>query len=427
MEWIVTLYFFLLPFQFALSPVTGIDLAIIRIVSIAVVFVWCARGLLMKKLILPPLLPSFFLLSFLFLAGSSFVWAIESSFALRKALFLLSFLPLFFVFAAWFEEEQMIRVRFLRAYVLGAFGAAISSLILFFLQFVVGVEVLFSFITQKVLPFFLGATFGESVASYPSLLVNISGKTVLRASGVFPDPHMFSFYVGMAIPVAMALAFTDQSKKSFWLMVGIVLFIADLLTFSRGGYVGLVCAGVIFLVGTIGIFRFSFRQSVLAVVFLILLSGVLLISPIGTRLFSSFSLEDGSNVERLRLWQEASGHILERPFLGVGLGNYSLLVKPNAFYREPIYAHNLFFDITLELGMVGFFLFFSLVGCALMYAFLAWQKTRERIPFSIALSLVLFLGHSFFETPLFSVHVLPVLLLFLAIGVSYKYDSFSSQ
>jgi hypothetical protein len=39
------------------------------------------------------------------------------------------------------------------------------------------------------------------------------------------------------------------------------------------------------------------------------------------------------------------------------------------------------------------------------------------------ISLIIFLAHAFFETPLFSVHILPLLLLLLTLGVSYKHDT----
>lgn len=426
MRLIYSAYFFLIPFQWALSPVPGIDLAVIRVLTLLLIFLWVACGLLSKKIFSPPFLPSFFLLSFLFLASSSFLWAKEASFSERKALFLFSFLPLFLVLTSWFEESSTAKIDFLRAYVLGAFLAAVSGIFIFLSQFIVGVATPFSFLTQKILPFFLGTAFGETVATYPSLLVNISGKTLLRTSGVFPDPHMFSFYIGMAFPVAVALALRNETKKDFWRIVSITLFVADLLTFSRGGYLGLVVGAVVFLLSTSAFTRFSRSRIVIPLALGSIIVVGLFFSPIGTRLFSSFSHQDGSNVERLRLWQEALGHIAERPFLGVGLGNYPLLVKPTATYREPIYAHNLYLDIALELGLVGLFLFLSLLTCAVWWAFVVWRETSEWLPLSVVISLSLFIGHSFFETSLFSVHVLPVLLLFLASGVSYKHDYISS-
>lgn len=418
MRFFFLLFFFLLPFQWALSPAEGFDVAIIRLASLSGVFLWLGASLWRKKFLLPSGGAVLLFLSFLFWATLSMVWAENSTFALRKVFFLLSFAPLFFMLCAWFQEHPEDHLPMVRAYVWGACLAALSGLLEFFAQFLFGVSVVFSVLTKSILPFFLGDTFAATVAAYPSLLVNISGMTLLRASGPFPDPHMFSYYVGMAAPLAFSLYFWDRSWR--WLLVGILLLIADLLSFSRGGYIGLMFSIGVVVAGLFWSSLFSLRRALLlcGIIAAVLILGVS--TPLGTRFLSSFSSDDGSNTERLRLWQEALVHIGERPLLGVGLGNYPLLVKPGAGYREPIYAHNLFLDIALELGIVGLSLFLGFVGLVARSLFRVFSKTRDQGALFLLASLAVFLGHSFFETPMFSVHVLPALLLILALGVSYK-------
>ncbi len=418
------MYFFFLPFQFALSPKEGIDLAIIRLLTLALVLWFLGQGLFRKKIILPPLLPLFFLSGFLFVASGSILWSENAGFAFRKILFLLSFLPFFIVISSWFEEFPATRSTLLKFFTGGAFLAAGSGIALFCSQFLFGLEKTYAFLMQNLLPFFLGTTFARSVAEHPSLLVNISGDTILRSSGVFPDPHMFAFYLGMASPLALTLSFTAvlPKERRAWMVVFFVILLADLLTFSRGGYVGLLCAGVFFVFGSGFLRRLNFRQKGVTILLSLVFLLALFSSPFGTRFFSSFSHEDGSNVERLRLWGEAYVSLGERPFLGAGLGNYSLLVKPSASYRDPIYAHNLYLDIALEIGFVGLFFFLGLLGIALFYSFRRWHQEHEWLSLGVVASLIVFLTHSLFETPLFSVHVLPALLLILAVGVSYRYE-----
>lgn len=420
MRFLLIGYFLLLPFQFALSPVPGVDLAVVRVVTLTLVLVWLIRSLVMKKLMLPEGWSAFFLLMFLFLAVLSLLWAENAVFAGRKILFLVSFLPLFLVLTSWLREYPEEKNTLAKAFIFGAFLAAVCGIAIFLLQFFLGAPRVFALLTGQILPFFLGASFGQSVASYPSLLVNISGETLLRASGFFPDPHMFSVYLGMAVPIAFGI-FLTETKKSFWLLLFLVILLADLLTFSRGGYVGLLFGGLLFFFSVSTSFSWERKHVVWGLVGVMVLVFLFSFSPLGTRLLSSFSKGDGSNIERLRLWGEASVHVVERPLLGVGLGNYPLLVKPAATYREPIYAHNLYLDIALELGLVGLVSFLALIGIALGRAWKSWQQHRQYCSVSVVVSLVVFLGHSFFETPLFSVHALPALLLLLAIGVSYEY------
>jgi O-antigen ligase len=345
------------------------------------------------------------------------LWAENAAWSLRKAAFLLSFFPLFFVFFAVLRDPQP-REKIFRALVSGAALVATLSFLQFFSQFIFGVEKVFDFWVRTVLPFFLGPTFGEAVASYPSLLVNISGFTVMRASGFFPDPHMAAFFFGMTLPLALALSFCDiPTRRKYWLAGACTILLADLLTFSRGGYVGLMCGSGIFFLLLLSS-RMD-KKSILKIIIgvLIFVSGVIL-SPVGTRFVSSFSQSDGSNIERLRLWQESVTFISERPLLGVGLGNYPLAVKPTANYREPIYAHNPFLDIALETGLVGLFFFLALLSSCLRSAWGKWRVEGDVFGFALLVALVVFIAHSFFETPLFSVHILPLLLLLLAASLS---------
>jgi len=412
---IVFLFFFILPFQWALSPVPGIDLALARVLSMLIFFVWVFSSVFKKRLMLPDGLSSFLASSFLFISALSFLWAGNADFSVRKIAFLFSFFPSFFVLTSFFKENIKRVQTTLSFFIYGSVIAAAVSLVQFFSQFIFGVEKVFSFWTGSILPFFLGSAFGDSVAAYPSLLVNISGKTLLRATGFFPDPHMFSFYMGISILLTLGMFFSQRERKwgyAFW-----ILLVADLLAFSRGGYLGL-CAGVTFFLFTF------FYQKGLGVRGLLTGAGIFGIifltawSPIGARFGSTFSTEDGSNKERIRLWEEALGHISERPFLGVGLGNYPLLVKPSAGYREPIYVHNLYLDIAVEAGLLGLSFFVALLWLAGWRLWRKWEKTHDTLSLGTLGALLVFSTHAFFDTPLFSVHALPALLLLLAGGVS---------
>lgn len=410
-------FLFFLPFQFALQPTSGVDLAVARVIAIGIFCIFLIQGFLKKHIVLPRPLPLFFFMAFLFWSSISFLWAENREWSVRKIAFLLSFFPLFIVFSSLLRYD--LKAKLFRGLVMGAIVSALLALLLFFSQFIFGVASVFDFWIRDVLPFFLGQAFGGSVAYYPSLLVNIAGNTMLRVSLFFPDPHMASFFFGMAIPPALFLA--QQSvgwQRVVWLSGALFLLLADVLTFSRGGYVGLFFGGSVLFFAVY--LRYGFwEKKVVYSVFISVVIGILfLISPIGTRFLSSFSYDDGSNIERVRLWQEAIASIERHPLLGVGLGNYPLDVKPSAVYREPIYAHNLFLDIAVETGLIGLGFFVALFFFCVVSAWRRWRLEDSFFHLTLCVSLVLFFAHSLFETPLFSVHILPVLLLFLAASLT---------
>lgn len=420
MSLLLALYILILPLQFALSPVPGVDLALSRLCALAAILIFAAISLARRSLFLPrpsTLLP---LVSFLAIISASYFWSENHEFALRKMAFLWNFLPLFIVFSAACRDHSgkqlLIRAIALSGALAGTIGILQSAS-----QIVFGVEHVFPFWTSTLLPFFLGDALGGSVANYPSLLVNIAGATVLRASAFFPDPHMLSLFLGLALPIAALHAFSQPIGQRALPIAGyIVILVADLLTFSRGGYVGLaagaIMVGILALHGRLS--EKSLRRILLGGTTTVIITLSLVMTPVGTRFLSSFSSDDGSNSERLRLWQEAAGHIAARPLTGTGIGNYVLAVKPSAGYREPIYAHSLYLDIAVETGLIGLTVFLVFLSMAAYSAYRSFRRNQSLLGGAALVALIIFSAHSLFELPLFSVHVLPLFLVVLALASS---------
>ncbi|MGK2848582.1 MAG: O-antigen ligase family protein [Minisyncoccota bacterium] len=414
-DFFVLFFIVFLPFQFALSPAPGIDLAVIRLFSLSLFLWWMVRSLTHRNFILPPARILFLLTAFLFWSTGSFLWAENPLWAMRKALFLLTFAPLFLVFYATLQDKHL-RQTFYTFWVYSATVSASIGLGIFVAQFLFGVEKVFFFLVHSILPFFLGMEFSGTVANYPSLLVNISGHTMLRTSVFFPDPHITAFFFGMTIPFALTLFFESTGKQRLLnIFCVVILLLADALTFSRGGYVGLLAGLSVFFLSSVPwrgfINKYFFRVSAFFVLSILICA----FSPIGARFLTSFSLVEGSNAERLRLWQEAGQVLSTHPWIGIGLGNYPLVVKPSAFYREPIYAHNFFLDIAVETGVIGAILFLGFLLLGMCFAWSKWHVTHDRFALSAFASVALFLVHAFFETPLFSVHILPLLYILMAL------------
>lgn len=404
------LIFFLIPFQFSLGSLGASDVPILRLLVPLLVFIWLAQSLLTKKWLLPKPLTLFALTGFLGWMILSGFWAENPEWAFRKMLFWISFFPLFLVLSALFQNPKM-REHSLRGLVWGGAAIALVGIIQFSLQFFIPLSVL----SEKLFPilrFFLGANFGSAVEAYPSIFVNIAGTTFLRAFAFFPDPHIFAYYTAMILPLA---SYTALKRDSQWSAkaIPVLLLLATLLSFSRASYVALLVAGAVF--GSMCLWHL--RQKISVPALLVVTGAVVLLtmSPIAARFSSSFLAEDGSVSERSRLWQEAMVNIGHAPLLGVGLGNYPLLVKPTALPREPIYVHSLYLDMTVEIGIIGLWLFLLFIFSCLPP--LTKASPREILSYSNALylSLIIFLTHSLFEYPLFSLHILTLFLTLLAL------------
>lgn len=434
------LFILYLPFQLALNPTEGVDLASARLLAIFIFIFWLVRSLKNKEVYLPNKLQTILLISFVFLAGFSILFAGNTAWAWKKMLFLLSFLPLYFVFSD-FARDSGKRQQLVRFLIYSGALTSFVALLQFSLQFIIGLEKARD-LWQKIMPLFLGQTFSQSVLEYSSWLVNVGGQTYFRAVAFFPDPHMLSLYLGLTLPWSIIFAFQKTSlnlKRSFlfWIIPALILS-ADLFTYSRGGYLGLIGGSLFASYWLIKKYRQKYAPIFLVLFFSLILL-LLIPNSLTQRLTTSLNPTEGSNQERLQNWEEASAVIQARPFTGAGIGNYSLVIMPSAEYRDPIYAHNLYLDIAAETGIFNGMLFIVLLLSAI-WSFVEGGKgaifylggpARIAAPARNAVStagwqsvaggalgLIIFSIHSVFETGLYSVQVLPLLVIILALSTA---------
>jgi len=82
-------------------------------------------------------------------------------------------------------------------------------------------------------------------------------------------------------------------------------------------------------------------------------------------------------LERVAHWQAAVGMWTDRPWLGVGIGNYEPVYERYALPLWPLplgHAHNYYLNIAAEAGVVGLAAYLLLWAAALLGA---WQASRQ--------------------------------------------------
>lgn len=402
-----------LPFQFAVAFPGG-SIALVRPVFILLTVVWIGLALV-RRVVFFWQGAAWYWASFLFWMFFSVLFAEEPGWALRKAVFLAGFAFLPWMLVALFQERPDFRGRLLRGTVWGGLAAAGVGLLQFGAQFVWSLERVRDVWHTAVQPFFLGGEIAETAAHYSSLLVNVGGTTLLRASAFFPDPHILAYYAGMLGLAAAVIGWHRPTERRFWWTAGAFLVLADSLTFSRGGYLGLLAGLAYAGLQEVALRGLSRRSLTALFIGSVLLAGVLSPwSPVGTRLWSAFHIGEGSNQGRLEMWEAGARAFASSPLVGVGLGNFPLFVMPSADYREPYTAHSLYLDVASEAG------FIAVLSLGLFIAAGLWEGLRSRDGFArgAAAGIAVFAAHSVFESPLFSVHVLPLLLLLSALVFS---------
>jgi O-antigen ligase len=259
--------------------------------------------------------------------------------------------------------------------------------------------------------------------------VNVSGATLLRVFSLFPDPHMFSFYMGLILPILISFVlFYDRDcddsgslilrSKIIGGVFVFIMFLSEALTFSRGGYIGMVAGlGTLIILGWSyfgGKKKFVIGSFFAVFIFFAATNGQSFV----TRFVSSFDLSEGSNSERRKNWGQGYEMFSDNFFSGVGIGNYSYEIKPSADYRTPIYAHNTYLDIGAEMGIFALLAWIVLFGASIFGLYRSGKyadSTSERaFSFGLIASLVWFSVHGFFDTAIYSPTVLAVLMVILA-------------
>jgi len=404
-----------MPFSFALSPTATIDLNILKIFIPIVFLFWLASSLLRKTILLDNRLRFWLLLIFLLIVFLSFFWTPAPKSALRKILFLLSTALIYPSFYAASFSAVFVN-KFLKNLIFGAFLVACVSLIFFLLQFIIGLDPTLHILRIYTMPVFLGDSLSILVNQYSSWLVNIAGTTILRTFGTFPDPHLFSLYLSMLLPINIYLYKQLAQKK--YLVFFAVMLLAVLLSFSRSAYLAIIIGFMFLLFNSISQSLFKKKILLMYITFISLLFLVIIPNPLTLRLQSSFNLQEGSNSGRIEMWETAWTLIKENPYWGVGLGGFAETLNSALGIRNPIYAHNLFLDFGAETGIVNAFILLMLLLCPILF-FLNYKSinSSDNLSKFIATSFVIFFISSLFETPFFSVRVFPLFLILLAIKI----------
>ncbi|MEW5804093.1 MAG: O-antigen ligase family protein [bacterium] len=214
----------------------------------------------------------------------------------------------------------------------------------------------------------------------------------------------------------------DQAKRILLMFLIAIMFLALLLSGSRGGILSLAVAFI--LMSVFLLFRSKVKRYALAGVAIVLIAlGYGLLTGMSATLKRFEKLSDDAQI-RVRFATTSLGIVRDFPLMGTGWGTFE---KAYPKYQDPKddkwvidHAHHDWVELAAEMGLVGlglgiFFLFFCLG-----YFFFLWKKRKNSLSVGIGLggmgaitSLAL---HSLTD---FNMHIpANALLLSIAVGVT---------
>jgi O-antigen ligase len=189
-----------------------------------------------------------------------------------------------------------------------------------------------------------------AINDYRLGLTSVEGYRVAgQGSGIFGNPNDMALHLVTVVPVAVALFFGTRgaARKILFGACAALMIAAIVLTYSRGGSIGLLFS-LGFLAWRIG----RERRVAVTVWGLILLVAFLALAPgnYGTRLASIFnpSLDAvGSSGMRREILYVSIWTALRHPLFGIGMGNFHIVSV-----RELV-SHNAYTQVAAEMGMVA--------------------------------------------------------------------------
>ena len=175
-------------------------------------------------------------------------------------------------------------------------------------------------------------------------------------SGMFGNPNDLATALNLLLPLAVILALLHRGMARLLYFGGaVVLAMGVIVTFSRGGFLGLMAAAGVML------WKFGRRNRMVTVVAALLAVMVLALSlpgGYGARLSTILHIEQdqtGSAQERAELLERAAQVAARHPVVGVGMGNFHI------YSVNEKEAHNSYLEIAAELGAMGLVAYLVLI------------------------------------------------------------------
>jgi len=184
----------------------------------------------------------------------------------------------------------------------------------------------------------------------------------IGGSHYFHDENDFALYINAILPFCFYSFLYEKKKikKTAYAIVAIIGVLSIVVSFSRGGFIGLVA---------IALFAWLFSGKKLKSLIVISLLSVLLYVYTGPEYRKEMSTitdtKSGTIHGRILTWESAWRMFLDNP-LGVGGSNFPVRFPE---YQSPEFkrdmwgrvAHSLWFQLISELGVPGILIYFALL------------------------------------------------------------------
>lgn len=200
----------------------------------------------------------------------------------------------------------------------------------------------------------------------PEAWIESSENIRTRVYAIFTSPNIFGSLLVLAIPIAISMMTVEEKTrhKIFYGIISIFMLGSLVFTYSRGAWIGLVCA--------IGVYVLLKDKRMIVPAAILGILVLIFVPSITNRLLFMFSndyISSSLRGGRLVRWLTALDILQEHPLTGLGLGqfggavamNHGLSAIVNGDIVETFYMDNNYLKIAVEAGIIGLSIFLWLM------------------------------------------------------------------
>lgn len=199
-----------------------------------------------------------------------------------------------------------------------------------------------------------------------------------RVTGTLENPNMLGEYLILIIPIAvgMLIGFEGLRRLPALLCLGI-MGCCLIMTWSRGAWIGLMFAAVLFL--------FFWHRRAVWMIFACVAALPFLQKFVSAdlihRITSIGDMNDSSTAYRVYIWRATCNMLADHGLTGIGIGEgaWDKLYPQYAYLAVEAapHSHNLFLQIWLEMGVLGLIVFFLILFFLLQSVFTFFRRLYD--------------------------------------------------
>ena len=238
----------------------------------------------------------------------------------------------------------------------------------------------------------------------------------MRVYATLENPNVYGEYLILIIPFTISLFWTEKGwkKKMFLIATLGIMGLALILTYSRGCWLGVIIA--IAILALIIDKRFIFLG-----ILLLLFAPLILPDTIISRFTSIGNLEDTSTSYRVNIWMGTLSMLKDYWLSGVGMGITSFnKIYPLYSYNniKAPHSHNLFLQIMVEYGIVGFIVMIGVMYNYFKIAIISMKAKKDIVLGGLMASMIGYLIQSMTDHTWYNYRVVLIFWVMIALTVT---------